>query len=955
MNEYNDNDYDDTNEFIDDSNKYDITYNTMNYGFDLENNRDSYKEKKHVLKNKKIYKFIVLFVILFFLFAIILEKLELIKFPWKDYPIVMKLSQNELMMKNKTSFKLNSYVYPIDINFGKVIYESSDSTIASINSETGLIETKKNGIVTIKAYLEKYKKINDTCKLVISDNNVMVDKISIDNDNIALVKGNSYLLKYTYYPSNAGIHEFNYISSDTNVVKVNENGEVLAVGAGQAYITIQELTNKVSVNQMFTVYPNDENKKIISSIKSSINSSNLSIGGEQLVNININPKDAPQAISWISLDNNIAKVSNKGIITGISNGNTYIIATLVDGTNKIIDVNVSEEIVPIEKFYITDESFDIDIGESRRINTKIKPSKATNQKINWSSSDDKIATVDETGTILGISKGEVTITAITEDGEYTSKIIITVNEQKMVVNVTDFDISTSKVSVNVGESSSVKSIVLPENATNKKLIWKSANEKIATVNNGMIYGKSEGTTMISVTADKTNITKSILVIVNAVPLKSIKLNEENVEIGAESQVQLIVSYNPKNATYKSIKWSSSNPKIAVVNNKGLVTTLHKGSTIITAKASNGLTAKCKITVTNEIIHVTSIALSNDQYIVKTGETIGITPIISPSDATNQKVTIVSSNPNIVNVLDDGSIEGLREGVATITVTTVDRNKTAQAYVMVKDNNSSIQYLDGTTIKYWYDDSYKTYAITHIWVKDAYEQFKGEIPDKFNTLASPSYLTTKAAKKNPGKTLISINASSHVSTAFNTALYKVSRAYTNTAPGPVVIYEGKVLRDFSTTYDYPSAQMRTYGMDKDGLLRYYIAYGSKNENLDFTNSMINDGIRYTFTFLPVLVYNGKIGASRITNDTNIRQSICQIDANNFLYITNISSNRSIGFSTFSLANKMIDLGCITGFNLDGGGSTSIYYVKKGATTSTKIRVLEGTYGRSIPDIIYFVGE
>ena len=907
------------------------------------------------INEKKAYKYTVLLFIVFtisFLIALILGEFDLIRLPWKKYPIAIQLSQNEVMLKHESNYQFASVIYPSDIDFGEVIYTSSDTSVATINAETGYVEAKKNGIATITVYLKDYKKVYDKCKIVVSDNNVMVDKINIENENIDIMNGNKYLLRYSYSPPNAGIHNFTYISSDQNVVKVNEKGEVLAVGEGQAIVTIQESSNNVNAKQQFTVYSNKDNKKI--SIKTSTDKVNLVVGGKQQIDYQVYPLYVPQSIVWTSLDKNIATVSNNGIITGVNYGKTEIVATAIDGTSKTIDVNISEKSIAVESINIEEKSVFLSVGDEKKIVATIKPSNATNQKIIWSSNDDQIATINESGIVKGISKGKVNITATTEDGDYTSFVVVNVNEKSVSTNVIDLTLSTSKVSLDVGSTSSVKTTITPNTATNKNLIWKSGNEKIATVSNGMIYGNAEGTTMISATTENGSITKSVMVMVNAVPLESIELNKKTVEIGAESLVQLIVTYTPTNATYKDIIWTSSNPNIATVDEKGLVKTLRKGTSVITAKASNGITKECNIIVTNDFIHVTSITLSSSEYSTKSGGKIGITPVITPSDATNPKVTISSSNSDIVKVLDDGNIEGVKEGVALITATTVDGKKTATALVTVKNRNTSIQYLNGSTIKYWYDDSYKTYAITHIWVKNAYEQFKGEMADKFGSLASPSYMTTKAAKKNPGKTLISINASSHVSSAFNRPLYTLDKSFNNTIPSPVVIYEGKVLRDYTAKYDMPQSYMRIYAMTKNGLLKYYIFSSDKEENANLIQKMLDDGVMYTFAFTPILIYNGVI-RNDVTKDNNIRQSICQIDANNFLYITNISSNRSIGFSTYSLANKMIELGCKTGFNLDGGGSTSIYYVKKGDNKSTKIRVLEGSYGRSIPDILYFVGE
>ncbi len=96
---------------------------------------------------------------------------------------------------------------------------------------------------------------------------------------------------------------------------------------------------------------------------------------------------------------------------------------------------------------------------------------------------------------------------------------------------------------------------------------------------------------------------------------------------------------------------------------------------------------------------------------------------------------------------------------------------------------------------------------------------------------------------------------------------------------------------------------------------------------------------------MLVDNGKV----VTSDTspNIRQGFCQIDKNNFVFITNNDGNRSAGFSFKKMAEYMVSLRCITGFNLDGGGSTTLLF----KNSDNNIITLTGNT-RAIADVIYF---
>ena len=918
---------------------------------------NKYENLRNKFKNKTLYFKIMSIFILLLVFGtitiIVFAELKLIKLPWLDYPEVLTLSQNELTIKNDAKYQFSSYVYPSQVHYGKIIYESSDPTVADINSITGYVEAKKNGVTTIKAYIEDDKDVYDTCELVVSNSNVLVESISVPTGNVDMLVGSIYMLKYEYYPKNAGLHYFSYISSDNSIVSVNNKGEVTALNTGKAIVTIIEEVSGNVTQQEFTIYDKGnfkpDEKYIVSGIKVSSDDIGLIIGGEYKIEATVLPLEVIQSITWSSLDSNIVTVSNDGLIKAIDYGKTQIIATAVDGTNKVINVEVIEEEIPVSNFEVS-ESIRVDVGNSKKISFKIEPKNASDQKIEWISDNPTIATVEENGTVNGIAVGNTIIKAMMSDGNIVRETKVVVTKTTNSIAAKDIKLSHATVNLNSGSSINVTATIVPSNASNKKIKWTSDNPTIATVSNGMIYGKSPGTTYITVTSN--TISKKIKVDVNSVIINSITLNQKSAKLGIGAEVKLYVNFNPSTSTNKKITWTSSNSNVASVNSSGLVTTKGVGTAIITATTFNSKTASCTITVTNEKIQVSSIKLSSNQYSVKVNGKVGITPIISPSNATNQKITLTSSNNNIATVASDGSVKGIKEGVVEITAKT-NNGKTAKAFVIVKNKNSSVNYLNGSTIKYWYDNTYKTYAITHIWVRNAYNQFKTEIPNKFGTLANAQTLTQKAAKKNSGKTIIAVNGSGYVSSSTSAELYKVNKAWGNTSVSPIVIYEGKVLRDY-TSYDLPYTHIRMYGMTKNGVLNHYYYSKTKEDNNGIAKGMLNDGIKYTFGWYPILVLNNKI-QNNLSKDPNIRQSICQIDSNNFLFITNISSNRSKGFSPYSLANKMVELGCQSGYNLDGGGSTSIYYVKKGSSSPTKIRVMEGSNGRAVADIVYFVGD
>lgn len=266
------------------------------------------------------------------------------------------------------------------------------------------------------------------------------------------------------------------------------------------------------------------------------------------------------------------------------------------------------------------------------------------------------------------------------------------------------------------------------------------------------------------------------------------------------------------------------------------------------------------------------------------------------------------------------------------------------YMYIKPYGNSIYEYNSDSLNYWVEKLSSNYHLIHIWMDNPYDQMKTALPSTFGKLQTAknilNYEINNKGYNNKG--LVAINGSGFVSEEFDQNFYYKIPAWKNTSVTPIVIYNGSVLRDF-TNQVLPTNQYLTYGLTKDGDFKYYSFENSSdiNTNQNTSRQIIDDGVKYTFGFRPVLVWNSK----RIVNDSSRkyrRQAIGQIDKNNFVIIS--TSDISLN----SIADKMISLGCYTGFNLDGGGSIALFYKDKSNNVTTLLNS-----GRSIADILYFV--
>ena len=217
--------------------------------------------------------------------------------------------------------------------------------------------------------------------------------------------------------------------------------------------------------------------------------------------------------------------------------------------------------------------------------------------------------------------------------------------QKELVKVT-VALNRKTAAVYKGKTTALKATT---NDSDVKVTFKSSNTKIATVNSkGVVKGVKAGTATITVTAGNVKATCKV-----TVKNPTLKFAKSSTTI-----------YRGKTATVKAaaapsatVKYTSSNTKIATVNSKGVVKGIKAGTVTITAKAGS-LKATCKVVVKNP-----TFSLVKSSATIKKGKTTTIKSKAAPAN----KITYVSSNKKIATVNSKGVVKGIRKGKATITV------------------------------------------------------------------------------------------------------------------------------------------------------------------------------------------------------------------------------------------------------------------------------------------------
>ena len=254
-----------------------------------------------------------------------------------------------------------------------------------------------------------------------------------------------------------------------------------------------------------------------------------------------------------------------------------------------------------------------------------------------------------------------------------------------LANVSGVTLDQTSIKLSPGGTTTLVATVLPENAYNKSLTWKSSNTDVVTVDeNGNITGVKAGKATITVTTVDGEFTAEATVTVSAdvVAVTDVKLNKTSLELSPNESSTLTATVAPSDASNKGVTWTSSNTDVATVSSTGKVTAKKDGTTVITVTTKDGsFKATCNVTV--KTVKVTGVRVNSDSVTLKEGKSTTVTATVAPTNATNKKVTWKSEDTTIATVSSAGKITGVKAGTTKVTVTTADGNFTKTITVTVK--------------------------------------------------------------------------------------------------------------------------------------------------------------------------------------------------------------------------------------------------------------------------------
>ncbi|WP_294454143.1 Ig-like domain-containing protein, partial [uncultured Bacteroides sp.] len=243
-------------------------------------------------------------------------------------------------------------------------------------------------------------------------------------------------------------------------------------------------------------------------------------------------------------------------------------------------------------------------------------------------------------------------------------------EEKVLISDINLDV-TPILPLLVGSDTILKYSVLPDNASDKGVIWKSGSPEIAKVDeDGRITAVHAGTAIVSVMPAigfAVTSTVEIKVVDEIVFVEDIELDMDELEVHATASLQLKWITTPSEPTYPTLKWESLTPDIATVTEGGLVKGVAEGTARIKATATDDrhFSKEFEITV-KPMIFVESLEFVKESDELALGEVYVPQLNVQPSNATLSALKWESSKPEVVEVDEDGHFIAKKYGNAVIT-------------------------------------------------------------------------------------------------------------------------------------------------------------------------------------------------------------------------------------------------------------------------------------------------
>ena len=450
---------------------------------------------------------------------------------------------------------------------------------------------------------------------------------------------------------------------------------------------------------IFIYFKNNKNENLLS-----LDIPNVVYAGNEVEFLPIGNKKDNTIYKFISDNNEIAQFEYE-TLSSKDSSNTIIAKKNGKAKVKVVATSNGTEINVYEKEVTVCSSFDnsifsntdykVSVGKTINLNVDLSKYKECYNNLTYTSTNSDVATVSKEGLVTALKEGITTIEI--SNGTKTISTNVEVVSSSDTVSVTDIKTDKTSITLEEGKTSKIKTDILPSNATNKSVNWKSNNESVAVVSKkGLIEAIGIGNAVITVTTQDGNKTANINVTVTKKVDNLDSICKSTLKEGFPKRSYTLTSLQVINVKYFNdslvkdiVTWSSSNPSIVKVDRKGNVLAIGTGKAYVSVSCNNEVYDKIEINaIKRDSVKANKITLSPSSLTINVGVTKSVSATVTPKNASIKSLKWDSSDNTIAKVNNKGQITGIKKGRAKISVSTIDGSASASMDVVVRSSSST---------------------------------------------------------------------------------------------------------------------------------------------------------------------------------------------------------------------------------------------------------------------------
>ena len=500
---------------------------------------------------------------------------------------------------------------------------------------------------------------------------VKVQQITLTPSASSVVVGESLQITAKVLPENATNTTLKWKITPENILKPTATaGQFTAQQVGEALVRAEAADGSgITAECKVVVKP-----RLVQAISLNATQKELIVGDAFSLTVTAMPENATNHnVIWKLVSGDAISLSNTGVIQAKKVGEALVRAEAADGSGITAECKVVVKPRLVQAISLNATQKELIVGDAFSLTVTAMPENATNHNVIWKLVSGDAISLSNTGVIQAKKVGEALIRAEAVDGSGVSAECKVVVKPRLVQSIS---LNATQKELIVGDAFSLTATAMPENATNRNVVWKLVSgDAISLSNTGVIQAKKVGEALVRAeAADGSGITAECKVVVKPRLVQAISLNATQKELIVGDAFSLTVTAMPENATNHNVIWKLVSGDAISLSNTGVIQAKKVGEALVRAEAADGsgITAECKVVVKPRLVQAISLKLEKDTVAV--GEHFTVTADVLPKNATNSTLQWSVSAPLLLKHLGAGSFEALKTGSATITAQARDGSK-----------------------------------------------------------------------------------------------------------------------------------------------------------------------------------------------------------------------------------------------------------------------------------------